>query len=31
MQAVRKAPREAQLAFLRGHPELGGKVARPAR
>ncbi len=28
MQAVRTAPREAQLAFLRGHPELGGKVAR---
>lgn len=28
MQAVRSAPREAQLAFLRGHPELGGKVAR---
>ncbi len=28
MQAVRNAPREAQLAFLRGHPELGGKVAR---
>jgi len=28
MQAVRSAPREQQLAFLRGHPELGGKVAR---
>ena len=28
MQVVRAAPREAQLAFLRGHPELGGKVAR---
>ncbi len=28
MQAVRAAPREQQLAFLRGHPELGGKVAR---
>ncbi len=28
MQAVRLAPREQQLAFLRGHPELGGKVAR---
>ena len=28
MQAVRMAPREQQLAFLRGHPELGGKVAR---
>lgn len=28
MQAVRVAPRAQQLAFLRGHPELGGKVAR---
>jgi len=28
MQAVRKAPREKQLEFLRGHPELAGKVAR---
>src|SRR4051794_39895359 len=28
MQAVRDAPREQQLAFLRGHPELAGKVAR---
>jgi 2-oxo-4-hydroxy-4-carboxy-5-ureidoimidazoline decarboxylase len=28
MQAVRAAPREQQLAFLRGHPELAGKVAR---
>ena len=28
MQAVRAAPRAEQLAFLRGHPELGGKVAR---
>ena len=28
MQAVRGAPRDTQLAFLRGHPELGGKVAR---
>ena len=28
MQAVRGAPRLEQLAFLRGHPELGGKVAR---
>ena len=28
MQAVRSAPREQQLALLRGHPELGGKVAR---
>src|SRR5581483_2654153 len=28
MQAVRVAPRADQLAFLRGHPELGGKVAR---
>ena len=28
MQAVRNAPRDTQIAFLRGHPELGGKVAR---
>jgi 2-oxo-4-hydroxy-4-carboxy-5-ureidoimidazoline decarboxylase len=28
MQAVRTATPEVQLAFLRGHPELGGKVAR---
>jgi 2-oxo-4-hydroxy-4-carboxy-5-ureidoimidazoline decarboxylase len=28
MQAVRGAPREQQLTFLRGHPELAGKVAR---
>jgi 2-oxo-4-hydroxy-4-carboxy-5-ureidoimidazoline decarboxylase len=28
MQVVREAPRPEQLAFLRGHPELGGKVAR---
>lgn len=28
MAAVRSAPHERQLAFLRGHPELGGKVAR---
>src|SRR5437660_9640233 len=28
MQAVRTAPRAEQLAFLRGHPELAGKVAR---
>ena len=28
MAAVRAAPSEQQLAFLRGHPELGGKVAR---
>ena len=28
MQAVYRAPRETQLAFVRGHPELGGKVAR---
>ncbi|MGB9364439.1 MAG: 2-oxo-4-hydroxy-4-carboxy-5-ureidoimidazoline decarboxylase [Xanthobacteraceae bacterium] len=28
MQAVRTAPRAQQLAFLRGHPELAGKVAR---
>jgi 2-oxo-4-hydroxy-4-carboxy-5-ureidoimidazoline decarboxylase len=26
--AVRAAPRERQLAFVRGHPELGSKVAR---
>jgi 2-oxo-4-hydroxy-4-carboxy-5-ureidoimidazoline decarboxylase len=26
--AVREAPRDRQLAFLRGHPELAGKVAR---
>ena len=28
MAVVRAAPRAEQLAFLRGHPELGGKVAR---
>jgi 2-oxo-4-hydroxy-4-carboxy-5-ureidoimidazoline decarboxylase len=28
MAAVRAAPRAEQIAFLRGHPELGGKVAR---
>ena len=28
MQVVRAAPHADQLAFLRGHPELGGKVAR---
>ena len=28
MQVVRAAPYADQLAFLRGHPELGGKVAR---
>jgi len=28
MAAVRAASPELQLAFLRGHPELGGKVAR---
>jgi len=28
MQAVRAAPRDQQLAFLRGHPDLAGKVAR---
>src|SRR5262249_23024098 len=28
MQVVREAPRETHLAFLRGHPELGGKGAR---
>jgi 2-oxo-4-hydroxy-4-carboxy-5-ureidoimidazoline decarboxylase len=28
MAVVRAAPRDQLLAFLRGHPELGGKVAR---
>ena len=28
MAVVRAAPEPEQLAFLRGHPELGGKVAR---
>jgi len=28
MAVVRAAPRAEQLSFLRGHPELGGKVAR---
>jgi 2-oxo-4-hydroxy-4-carboxy-5-ureidoimidazoline decarboxylase len=28
LEAVRVAPQAQQLAFLRGHPELGGKVAR---
>jgi 2-oxo-4-hydroxy-4-carboxy-5-ureidoimidazoline decarboxylase len=28
MQAVAAAPHATQLAFLRGHPELGGKLAR---
>lgn len=28
MQVVRAAPRSERLAFLRGHPELAGKVAR---
>jgi len=28
MQALRSAPRSEQLAFVRGHPELAGKVAR---
>jgi 2-oxo-4-hydroxy-4-carboxy-5-ureidoimidazoline decarboxylase len=28
MGAVRAAPREQQLAFLRGHPDLAGKAAR---
>jgi 2-oxo-4-hydroxy-4-carboxy-5-ureidoimidazoline decarboxylase len=28
MQAVRDAPTATQLAFVRGHPELGGKRAR---
>ena len=28
MQAVHEAPAATQLAFVRGHPELGGKLAR---
>ena len=28
MQTLRSAPRDQQLAFLGGHPELAGKVAR---
>ena len=28
MRAVREAPKERQLGFIRGHPELGSKVAR---
>ncbi|NWG25814.1 MAG: 2-oxo-4-hydroxy-4-carboxy-5-ureidoimidazoline decarboxylase [Pseudorhodoplanes sp.] len=28
LRAVREAPADRQLAFLRGHPELGSKVAR---
>jgi 2-oxo-4-hydroxy-4-carboxy-5-ureidoimidazoline decarboxylase len=28
MASVRSAPRERQLAFIRGHPELGSKVGR---
>jgi 2-oxo-4-hydroxy-4-carboxy-5-ureidoimidazoline decarboxylase len=28
MHVVRSAPRDEQFAFLRGHPELAGKVAR---
>ena len=28
MQAVRDAPTPTQLAFVRGHPELGGRLAR---
>ena len=28
MRAVHGAPRDMQLALLRGHPELGGKIAR---
>jgi 2-oxo-4-hydroxy-4-carboxy-5-ureidoimidazoline decarboxylase len=28
MAAVRAAPRDEQIKLLRGHPELGGKVAR---
>jgi 2-oxo-4-hydroxy-4-carboxy-5-ureidoimidazoline decarboxylase len=29
MGALRAAPRERQLEFLRGHPDLAGKAARP--
>lgn len=28
VEAVRQAPADQQLAFIKGHPELGGKVAR---
>ena len=28
METVRRAPPDVRLAFLRGHPELAGKVAR---
>lgn len=28
MQAVRESPRDTQIAFLRGHPDLAGKAAR---
>lgn len=28
MQAVRQSPREQQIAFLQGHPDLAGKAAR---
>src|SRR5262245_5594943 len=28
LRAVRQAPNERQLGFIRGHPELGSKVAR---
>ena len=28
MGAVRAAPRERQVEFLRGHPDLAGKAAR---
>jgi 2-oxo-4-hydroxy-4-carboxy-5-ureidoimidazoline decarboxylase len=28
MQAVQAAPREQRLAFVRGHPKLGGRIAR---
>jgi len=28
MRALHSAPRDEQLAFLRGHPELAGKIAR---
>jgi 2-oxo-4-hydroxy-4-carboxy-5-ureidoimidazoline decarboxylase len=31
MAALRAAPRDRQVAFLRGHPELGSKVARKGK
>jgi 2-oxo-4-hydroxy-4-carboxy-5-ureidoimidazoline decarboxylase len=31
MEAVHRAPRDAQLAFLRNHPDLAGKAARAGR